>query len=365
MRASTQTKRPTPISTWIRRAAIAAACVSMGFTAYFGWVTGGDDTFAKWFNAAGGALISGAVPTFFFLSAVATYRGAQTAARSFFVLGFMFGFLDAASNTGALFSMREGSRLTATHATNVAGDIRKRMSDLQKREATLMGKTASVKVWQDSGSIVREITDLEAKRTRESKRGGCGPECEKIDDRLLKRRQDLAIAKGVEKANSDLVSVRKQLAGLRTESKTSKGKVSPIDTISLKMGSIFTWVTEGSLNPSKDFKEFIYLLITAVLGTGLTVLSGGLGYGATWLKGGEAYEEENYAEQAWIEPPAGHHPQPVPPRPAAQPYPLHAQPAPPPPSRAAQANPNADWNNGLDALDRVLARAEARRAASA
>ena len=57
---------------WLRRAAIAAALISMGFTAYFGWITAGDDAFARYFNAAGGALISGAVPLSF---AVFTIKG--------------------------------------------------------------------------------------------------------------------------------------------------------------------------------------------------------------------------------------------------------------------------------------------------
>lgn len=291
---------------WLRYAAISAAAVSMGFTAYFGWVTAGDDTFAKWFNAAGGALISFAVPAFFFLAAIAVQRQAYGIARAFFAFGCVFGWMDAASNTGALFSMREGSKINAHHATVTSKDVRMRLAKLQRTEADLIGKTSSVRVWQDSKSIKDAISDLEKKRARESKRGGCGKECEKIDDQVMKRRDDLAVSLAVEKANAELVSIRKKIADARAESKTTKAKVSPIDVITAKIGAIAAW----DLNPGESVKEFVYLLITAVLGTGLTLLSGGLGYGSTWLRGAEeAAEPSGYVRTQYLEAPEGYMPQ--------------------------------------------------------
>ena len=325
---------------WLRYAAIAAAAVSMGFTAYFGWVTAGDDTFAKWFNAAGGALISFAVPAFFFLAAIAVQRQAYGIAKAFFAFGCVFGFMDAASNTGALFSMREGSKINARHATVTSKDVRTRLAKLQKTEADLIGKTSSVKVWQDSKSIKAAISDLEKKRARESKRGGCGTECEKIDDQVIKRRDDLAVSLAVEKANAALVSIRKKIADARAESKTTKAKVSPIDVITAKIGAIAAW----DLKPGESVKEFVYLLITAVLGTGLTLLSGGLGYGATWLRGYD--EAETY--QAHYQPTE----QQISAAPEFKPQPLKAEPA---PSRTSTSNVSVTYaGKNPPSVDRLM-----------
>jgi hypothetical protein len=112
----------------------------------------------------------------------------------------------------------------------------------------------------------------------------------------------LAVSLAVEKANVDLVSIRKKIADARAESKTTKAKVSPIDVITAKIGAIAAW----DLQPGESVKEFVYLLITAVLGTGLTLLSGGLGYGSTWL---QTAEPSGYVRTQYLEAPAGHMPQ--------------------------------------------------------
>ena len=266
---------------WLRRAAFAAAGVSCGFTAYFGYITAGDDAFARYFNAAGGALISLAVPIFFLLVSYAEHRGARVPLNIFLTCGILFGLMDAGSNTGALFAMREGSRLQATHANNTAQDVRQRLQRLETREATLLEKTANVKAWRDTRSIEANIADLVAKQEREAGRGGCGSRCEAINDQLRQEREELAVSKAIEAANAELAAVRKQISAIRAEVKETPGKVSPIDVITSKIGNIAAW----DLSPDKSVQEFVYLLITLVLGCGLTILSGGLGYGASWLQG--------------------------------------------------------------------------------
>jgi len=343
------------MSDWLRRAAFAAAGISMGFTAYFGWVTGGDDRFAQYFNAAGGALISAAVPLFFLLVSYAEQRKAKVPLRIFLICGVLFGAMDAGSNTGALFAMREGSRLDANHANKVSKDVHSRLASLERREATLLEKTSNVKVWRDTRSIKKNIADLEAKRERESKRGGCGRLCEGIDDELRKERDELAVSLTVEQANSELATIRKDIATVRAEAKKTPGKVSPIDVITNKIGKIANW----DLAPNKSVQEFVYLVMTLVLGCGLTILSGGLGYGSSWLRGGAPLEEDQntFASREWL--PA--------------PQPLHAEPAPPRPAQTFQATASATTNpdgmkETMEALERVMARVRERqkqRAASA
>lgn len=296
-----------PMHLWLRRAAIAAAMVSMAFTGYFGWITAGDSTFAKIFNGFGGVIISFAVPAFFFLAAVAAEKRAQRAWWTFIVLGGIFAFADASSNTGALFAMREGSKLEARHATTVSQDIRDKVERLRTRIKTLETETSfEAKVqtsdgkefWFSAPTGYNElIKAYELKLyNEEHKRGGCGLKCEgfKTDVANLMAAKENALVR-VGKLN-DLAQRRAELREAEAQAAESPGKVSPIDVITAKIGSIAQW----NLAPGENTKAFVYLVITMFLGTVLTVLSGGLSYGAKWLQAETVEPEPPRARNTWI-----------------------------------------------------------------
>lgn len=353
---------------WLRRAAIAAALISMGFTAYFGWITAGDDIFARYFNAAGGALISGAVPLFFFLSAVGVQRGAAAPAKSFFVLGCLFGFLDAASNSGALFAMREGSKITAVHSTNVANDTRARVDRLRLRDEEL---TKQIDFWPTNELGLLMAPDAYSKPIEtqqfavalESSKGGCRDRClaEKHALTKLVQARDLSIDRSKKITERD--QIRKELVEAENTAEAKPPKVSPIDVITSKLGALPMYWSAGSLDASENIKEIIYLLITVVLGSGLTILSGGLGYGSTWLRGhseGPVKPESRFEDRPWLSGPAGH-----------TPHPLHAQPLPQSPhsggthiSVTSHGGNDDGFRASMEQLDRILARVQARKASA-
>ena len=341
---------------WLRRAAIAAALISMGFTAYFGWITAGDDAFARYFNAAGGALISGAVPLFFFLSAVGVQRRAIGPAKSFFVLGCLFGFLDAASNSGALFAMREGSKITAVHSTTVSQDTRARIDRLRLRDDEL---TKQIDFWpvNDFGPLMtpeayaKPIETQQFAVNLESSKGGCRDKClaEKHTLTKLVQARDLSVDRS--KKIAERTQIRKELVDAEKIAESKPPQVSPIDVITSKLGALPMWWTAGSLNASENSKEIIYLLITVVLGSGLTILSGGLGYGSTWLRGSAHTEEpeSRFEDRAWIAPP---------------PQPLHAETIVGQRRTHTSTASNPDqMQETMAALQRVMARVKAKQSA--
>lgn len=297
-----------PMHIWLGRAAIAAAVVSMAFTGYFGWITAGDSTFAKVFNGFGGVIISFAVPAFFFLAAVAAEKRAASAWWTFIVLGGIFAFADAASNTGALFAMREGSKLEARHATTVSHDIRDKVERLRTRIKTLETETSfqsevetsdGRKFWFAAPTGYNQlIKAYELKLyNEEHKRGGCGLKCEgfKTDVANLIAAKENAIIR-VGKLN-DLSQRRAELREAETQAAETPGKVSPIDVITAKIGSIAQW----DLNPGENTKAFVYLLITMFLGTVLTVLSAGLSYGSKWLQSESGFDPSpQKARNTWL-----------------------------------------------------------------
>lgn len=274
---------------WLTRGAFAAAAVSCGFTAYFGYTTAGDSFFAKYLNAAGGILISLCVPTFFWLFSMSERFGSGVRTNVFLGLALLFGVLDAGSNAGALFAMREGSRLNARHSTAVAQDARGQVAKLTTEVDRLRGEIESRATLKEPAAYDAEILRLKNTADRGSNVWQRTKQCtdttlevsEKVCQAIAVAMESRAEAERKVRLEELYATNLQALTAAKASAEEKPGKVSPIDVISSKIGAVATW----SLEPGRNTQEFVFLLMTITLGSALTIVSGGLGYGASWLRG--------------------------------------------------------------------------------
>lgn len=307
---------------WVRRSAFAAVVISCAFTGYFGWITGGEDTFAQFFNACAGVLISASVAIFFWLVAVCEVRRLRIAMYAFGGFGVLFGMLDAGSNVGAIFAMREAAIIKANHTTMVAQDVRAQVVRLRAEDAKLAKIVGEPGAWlaaKDAEAAYQRLVDA---RDREAARGHCGPKCEALDKEARALKLEIGKIRAREDAIARRDEVQKELAEAEARAVETPPVVSPVETIKAKLASVFSM----DLEPSQAVRELTYLGITFLFGVGLTLLSGALSYGATILAPHHANEHDSWA-----------HRQAIPAAPAYQPVPLQSEPAPAPVARSSHS----------------------------
>jgi len=250
---------------------------SMGFTAYFGWTAGGDMLWACLLGAFVGALMSFCSPLLWKETGVKQHQGRPQVAAILGIFAAMFLIVDAVTNVGAVFAMRQSEIVGSQHQTSLAGDARNEVQRLESRIAEIREQTAWKTTYLAPEAYDSLIEAAELVRANEEKRGGCGPLCEQKTKEKAELEANRANAMHRQALKAEMVTLESELVDAKAQVHDTPPKVSAVWTQVEKLAAMATL----DIDPSQTTKETAYLLITGFFGLatsiGAAILSWAIG----------------------------------------------------------------------------------------
>lgn len=264
--------------------------VSMAWTGFFGWVGGGEYTLLCILGAIGLPCISLMSPLLWASAGRHMAAGRGKVAIAAMLFGSVFMLIDAVTNIGAVFMARQTEIVGATNQNTKAGDLRGEVKRLNDRIASIKGQAAWQTSYLDPAAYDSLIAAAELIRNNEAKRGGCGRLCEDKTKELASLQANKANALQRRALLDEMRGLERELVDVKARSADTQTVASAALTQIEKLAQLFT----GSLAPTADMKERVYLLITAVLGLVMSIAPAVGGF----FIGHRAREASGYDEPA-------------------------------------------------------------------
>ena len=186
--------------------------------------------------------------------------------------GVMFTGTDAFTNAGSLLWQRAASDSTANVQNVKYEDTRKAVEDAEARIKFFEGRIADLKganAWVTSVSadgLKGQIPALEEAVAQESRRGGCGPKCLALKEKLAGVNERIGLAEQLGDHEKQLAAAHRGLEKARTVAQGSTSVVSATSSQALSLATLGTL----SLTPSEDAQAWTSYVVGLVLAVFLT-----------------------------------------------------------------------------------------------